>query len=306
MSAASAKPVITIPTPAEDAPPWLRVGVLAAVGFAVGILWPRVVGLRLGPAAPQDAASAVAAQAPGAGPVPQLRGSAQAGAAPSAAPSVVPTAAAPPEPKVSAQCTHGYAVTCRAPDGDVRKGKNCDTKGLDAVVIPKLVAIGACESADGLQGKLSVVVTAEFKRGRVVVDIGKSSTAKPSDAFVECLRKQLTAIDVGAVAHTEDRAVVAYPVTFTAIERVAAKPGEVPAAAAVVGAPAAAAGIEAEIAWDVALVRESPRTGAIVGRVRRGSKIRVLGEAQDNWYRVQFGEGAAVKDGWVVRGAIAK
>jgi hypothetical protein len=71
MGETSAKPVIHIPASKDDAPPWLRVGVLAAVGLVAGLLWPRLVGLRLGPSAPAEAVSASLGQAAPSGPVPR-------------------------------------------------------------------------------------------------------------------------------------------------------------------------------------------------------------------------------------------
>jgi uncharacterized protein YgiM (DUF1202 family) len=46
-------------------------------------------------------------------------------------------------------------------------------------------------------------------------------------------------------------------------------------------------------------VRDAPKTGAIVGRVLRGSKVKVLAH-QGEWYRVQYGS----IQGWVYRGTI--
>ena len=51
--------------------------------------------------------------------------------------------------------------------------------------------------------------------------------------------------------------------------------------------------------WDVAIVRDAPKTGTIVGRVLRGSKVKVLAH-QGEWFRVQYGS----ITGWVYRGTI--
>jgi hypothetical protein len=57
----SQAPLVLIPTKAQDQPSWARVGVIALAGFLIGIAWPRVVGVRLGPSLPEGtAASAVA------------------------------------------------------------------------------------------------------------------------------------------------------------------------------------------------------------------------------------------------------
>jgi uncharacterized protein YgiM (DUF1202 family) len=64
-------------------------------------------------------------------------------------------------------------------------------------------------------------------------------------------------------------------------------------------APATADANSAIIAWDSALVRESPKSGAIVERLLKGAKVKVLGH-DGSWYHVQYG----TIHGWVFREAI--
>ena len=54
---------VDVPAPDRDSPGWVKVGVIAAVGFVIGIAWPRVVGVKLGPNAPGETAAAAAAAA---------------------------------------------------------------------------------------------------------------------------------------------------------------------------------------------------------------------------------------------------
>ena len=54
---------VQIPAPAEDRPSWTRVGVITAIGFLVGVAWPRMMGVRLGPSVPESASSSAAAGA---------------------------------------------------------------------------------------------------------------------------------------------------------------------------------------------------------------------------------------------------
>ena len=78
--------VVEIPRPAEDSPAWSRVGVVGAIGFVVGILWPRLAGLQMAPNVPGDARGPeLAASAPAAAAAP----------APSGAPAASGSAAAP-------------------------------------------------------------------------------------------------------------------------------------------------------------------------------------------------------------------
>ena len=61
---------------------------------------------------------------------------------------------------------------------------------------------------------------------------------------------------------------------------------------------------EAQVAWEVALVRDTPKTGGLVARLPRGSKVKV-GSSKDGWFQIKFGEGYA-HEGWVYRGAIGR
>src|SRR5215472_17762350 len=49
---------VRVPPPGQDHPSWAKVGVIAVVGFFVGIAWPRLTGVRLGPGAPAEATPA--------------------------------------------------------------------------------------------------------------------------------------------------------------------------------------------------------------------------------------------------------
>jgi len=55
----------------------------------------------------------------------------------------------------------------------------------------------------------------------------------------------------------------------------------------------------ATVVWDIVLVRDAPKTGAVVGRIMRGSRVKVVAH-QGEWYRVAFG----TTEGWVYRGTI--
>jgi hypothetical protein len=59
-----------------------------------------------------------------------------------------------------------------------------------------------------------------------------------------------------------------------------------------------------QVVWEVAIVRDTPKTGQVVGRLQRGTKVRV-GVMQDGWYRVRYGSGFT-SEGWVYRGSIGK
>jgi hypothetical protein len=152
---AAGPPAVEAPAGAADTPSWTRVGVIAAIGFVVGVAWPRLAGVRLGPSLPDGAVAPVAAMS---GP---------------------PTTenAAPP---------------------------------------------------------------------------ASAATAEPTT-----------------------------------------------------GAQGSPAGLKAaQVEWEVALVRDSPKTGKVIARLPRGSQVRV-GPVKDGWYPVAYGNGFS-SDGWVYRGAIGR
>ena len=45
---------VEVPKPGADRPEFGRVGVIAGVGFAIGIAWPWLAGVRLVPSPPAD------------------------------------------------------------------------------------------------------------------------------------------------------------------------------------------------------------------------------------------------------------
>jgi hypothetical protein len=166
---AAGVPLVDAPSPAADNPSWTRVGVIAAIGFVVGVAWPRLAGVRLGPSLPDETASPIAAASASA-------------TAPAAEASSV-----------------GAAATAQNP--------------------PPSAAV---------------------------------PTSEPSAA---------------------------------------------PAASA--------AGLKAaQVEWEVALIRDSPKSGKVVARLPRGSQVRV-GPVKDGWYPVTYGSDYS-NEGWVYRGAIGR
>lgn len=324
---------VEVPAPDRDSPAWVKVGVIAAVGFVIGVAWPRVMGVKLGPSAPGEAAAAAAsaaASAKAAGRAPEAPpASVNAKSAPSGAPSATAMAtgssaasAAVPvgPPQISVQ--RGSVIACKTSDGESKKGKECGAlAGLDNVVPPHLRKLATCSAAEGQTGKLSFVATAVFPSGGLSWDVGKSSTVGNLEGITNCLRTHFSGVTATGVAHEHNRYTVAYNVTFApaAIEA-AGKPDKADKNAKdsadpadknakddktdKTDAPAAAAGGEASVGWEVALVRDVPKTGAVVARLPRGSKVK-LGAMKDGWYSIKYGDGFG-SEGFVYRGAIGR
>jgi hypothetical protein len=331
---------VEVPSPDRDKPAWVKVGVIAAVGFVIGIAWPRIVGVRLGPSAPGEstssaASSASAGRAPEAPPASvAAKTTAASGATPSAsAPAAVPAekaaapsaapaaAAAAAPPKITV--TKGNVLSCKTADGEKKTGKDCGpVAGLDLVVKPRVQSIATCSGVEGQTGKLALVVNADFNTGRFWYDVSKSTNVPNVEAITSCLKTSFhkTSVDKG-VPHEHARYTVSYTATLTPADGSSAsasaakaktdKGADKPAAPSEDEAPAlapapakqAAAG-EAAVAWEVALVRDQPKVGGVVARLPRGTKVK-LGSMKEGWYAIKFGDDYG-SDGWVYRGAVGR
>src|SRR5690606_10314213 len=140
--------------PTEDQPAWSRVGVVAAVGFVIGIGWPLALGVTIGPNPPADARPAPAATAP------------SASAAVVAVPSVSAAAPVPAAPTNTQLVVVGKGEVERCAVAGKRVG-SCDQLGFDAVAIPRREGLAQCPAALGLEGKLRMRFDVDFKRKHV-------------------------------------------------------------------------------------------------------------------------------------------
>jgi hypothetical protein len=296
----------------------MKVGIIAMVGFAIGVAWPRIAGVRLGPKAPAEFASAQSAATTRAEPPsPTTKVEAPSASLAVPQPASQPSAAASAAkaesnaaPKVAV--SRGAVLSCKTSDGESKRGKECGSlAGLDALLVPRIKKLAACTGAAGKSGKVSGVVTVDFGGNKLGIDVGKSSTVEGPEAIKECLRSDIAGVSVASVDHEHSRYVVVYTATLTQPEGAAAATASAtPAAAAEpVAAPAAAAsGPEetvkdgaATVAWEVALVRDVPKSGQIVAHLPHGTKVKVLA-SKDGWFKIQSG----AQEGWVYRGAIGR
>ena len=302
---------VQVPPASEDRPAWVKVGVIAVVGFAIGVAWPRLAGVKLGPNAPGESAPASSAPArvvDAPTNVPVSIGSAPASAQAPMASAPPPIPAAPSGPP-SIVVARGAVISCKTEDGEALKGVSAcgAVSGFDSFAQPRIRRLSGCSAADGATGKLSATFYVDFTSNRVSVDIGKSSTVPNVESIGACLKQQFAGLTtLGAVEHTHPRYTVFYSASFI-IKDGAANPATANAAGA--NTPATGTAITADapgaaVVWEVAIVRDTPRTGQVVARLQRGTKIR-LGNTQEGWYRVRYGNGFT-SEGWVYRGAIGK
>lgn len=300
---------VQIPRPADDQPSWTRVGVIAAIGFIVGVAWPKLAGVRLGPSLPADAASATASGAP---PASEAPGAAPAPAVPAAmatpSTAVAPPASAPAVRAPAVTVTHGAVFACKTSDGDSLKGGDCGTlPGLDSVVMPRLRKLAECADASGATGKLHLVAHPDFPRGDIRMALGRTQELSAADALLACAKGDVVGASLTGIAHDNPRYSVAYTVTFGGAPGASTGAAETEASSpAPPSAPAATGPVDgqAQVVWEVAIIRDAPKTGKVVARLQRGTTIRI-GAAHDGWYPVKYGDGFA-SDGWVYRGAIGR
>ncbi len=298
---------VHIPRPDADRPSWGRIGIIAVIGFAVGIAWPRIAGVRLGPSAPRtDGNTAEAASAAPTTPMVAASTMAPASVAPTV--SIAVPVASPPTVTVS----RGTIVSCKTDSGDSLKGKDCGKlSGFDAIAQARIRKIAASPAALDNEGRLNVIVTLDFATNKVTyVDVGKSSTVKTPDAFKAMLTSQFQGVSLGTVDHDEPRVTMSYSATMTAAggsvtPSIATGTGT-GTGTATLGTPSTPSVDDgtASIVWDVAIVRDAPHTGAVVARLPRGTKVK-LGDNQGGWFHVKYGDGFT-SEGFLYRGALGK
>jgi len=300
----AARPTVQIPAPEADRPSWLRVGVVALVGFALGVAWPKLAGVRIGPTAPAEAVSAVAAAA-------RAADAASASQIASASAAPAPPAPSANEPKpITVTVSHAAILSCKTEDGESLKGKDCGwLAGLDPLVQTRLKRLAQFPAAADNLGKLSVILGLDFKNNRISVEGGRSSTVKDVESLKSFVAGEVKSMSLKSVDHTNERYSVAYSVTLASGD---AAPGASGASTSGNATPSASANASGETVpegmalaqWEPTIVRDAPHTGAIVARLTRGSKVK-LGALEGGWYKIQFGPTFA-SEGFVYRGAIGK
>jgi hypothetical protein len=216
-------------------------------------------------------------------------------------------------------------LSCKTEDGDTKKGKECGgVASLDQVVSPRLRKLATCGAAEGQTGKLSFMVNADFASGRLGWDIGKSSTVGNHDGISGCLKTIFQGVALNGVAHEHPKYTVAFTATFAPSATPPADKAEAKDDKAAKDDHASASkakdddkkdddkkddkpiapGGEATVGWEVALVRDTPKTGQVVARLPRGTKVKI-GASKDGWYAIKYGD-AFASDGWVYRAAIGR
>ncbi len=295
---------VEIPGATADRPPWSRVGIIGLAGFVLGIAWPRVAGVKIGPSVPADAHVARVDPSGEASAAPGPSGAPAAGSASAAAPTGEPSA---PDPgaanKELVVVGPGKIVKCW--DKKDKKVEDCGTLQFDPIALPKLKDLAKCASAVGLEGKLAVGFEIDFQKKEVHVTRGKKTSLPGStvNGVVQCAARDFANVALEDVPHKYRHYTLAYTASFyppgkhPAQAEDKAEGGEGTAGATTSESPAGAS--SATVTWDTALIRKDPKDGEVVARLVRGTRVKVLAR-QNDWYRVE----SSGKVGWVYRGSL--
>ena len=287
---------IEVPNQKQEALRFGRLGIIVCVGFAIGILWPRIAGFKLVPSVPAQPAESSSADLTGA---PSDAKGVAASAAPSPE-SEPPPAAAEPAPADRPIVSEPQFIACKA--SGKKKKDDCDHVDFDGIARPHIQALAQCEGAARMTGVLSLGFDLDFEAQRVKAIKNGKSTSLPqadADALLACEKKEFSNVSLVGIKHQNDAYSIFYKVEFAKAD--VAKPAQAEPAPEASGEVTEASG-HATVTWDVALVRSSAsRDGAVIARVLQGTRVSVTGRRGD-WYRIKYDVKGNV--GWVYRTAI--
>jgi hypothetical protein len=266
-----------------------RIGIIAAVGFGIGIAWPRLAGVRLvpelpvAPASSQDLSGAPVESPP-----------ASAAKAASKPPAAKAPEATPSQPPVVGEA---QVTSCRDAGGG--RVEHCDAVDFDRVARSKLSSVEECEDAERISGVLSVGFDLDFTTERVTrVTSGKTTTLERAAlrTVLSCYEKKFSNVSLVGIPHEHQRYTVYYRVELKAQPPISLAGSDSPPD------PITPASGAATVTWDTALVRDAPGNDTkVIARLRSGTRVGVTGRSGD-WYRVKYD--AKGREGFVFRTAI--
>lgn len=247
-----------------------RVGVIALVGFLIGVVWPRLAGVSLVPEAPVEEEG------------------------PEGEDDAKPTQAATAEPEVIELTPEdrlgiGPAKITSCVTADGKKSSSCDEPDMDEVVHPHLISLLGCPAATGVFGTLSLGFTINFDDKKITDPTSGRSTDLPESTTKElllCAKKQLSAAQIPAISHQFAEYQVYYSLDFKTPEAAAEEKTSVTAASG-----------QATVQWRSAQVRkEAEREAEVQARLLAGARVVVTGR-QGEWFRVKYD--AKGREGWI-------
>lgn len=289
---------VKIPEPSEDRAISSKVGIIAIVGFAIGVLWPRLLNVKVGPTPPDNESRVVAASS---GPAPSASASVEPA---SSGPDMTDLGAEPPKVtnKETVIVAPGQVVGC------VNKKKDnvsdCGPFNFDKYVSDKLAAVGDCAFAIGQKGDWSVSLNVNFdeKKPSITVSEGKTKSTFGTMAtrgLLKCTQDELKTVELDKIPHTHMTYRVEYKMSFY-------PPGTSPEtdkAGGDTGADDETEVARATVVAAKAIVRDKPdrEKSKVLTKLPQGTHVKILNQDKD-WYEIESGK----TKGWVHRQAIGK
>jgi hypothetical protein len=291
---------VEVPASQEDGIKLARIGVIAVVGFAIGIAWPRLAGVKLVPSVPVPAAAEASARQLTGAPLEEK----PAGAEP-----------LPPQPSASAEkvpqervlVSDVQVASCKNEHG--KRVQSCDRVDFDRVAREHLRELSACPGTEQASGVLSLGFELDFGGDKIKsIQSGKSTSLEQDavDKLLACTRERFSNVSLVGIPHEQQVYTLYYRLELlpTSTGKASKTAGTEPTGASSASADAEAtpASGRATVSWDVALVRAAPaRDGEVRARVLSGTRVVVTGKSGD-WFKVKYD--AKGNQGWVYRTAI--
>ena len=291
---------VEVPGSQDDSVKFARVGIIALVGFAIGIAWPRLAGVKLVPSVPVPAAVEASAR--------ELTGAPLENKAPdlAAVPPAPSAAAIEKAPAERVLVSDVQIASCR--NGHGKRVQTCDHVDFDRVAREHLRDLATCPGTEDAAGVLSLGFDLDFEGDKIKnIQSGKSTSLEQDsvDRLLACTRERFANVSLSGVPHEQSVYTLYYRLELLAPAAAGGKAAQAEPA----GASSAAAADEATpasghatVSWDVALVRAAPaRDGEVRARVLAGTRVVVTGKNGD-WFRIKYD--ARGNQGWVYRTAI--
>lgn len=290
---------VKIPEPSEDRAISSKVGIIAIVGFAVGVLWPRLLHVKVGPTPPESGESRVVAAASASAPAASASAASSAGAG---EPEDVPVEQPKTTNKETVVVAPGQIMSC------VNKKKDsvsdCGPFNFDKYASDKLAAIGDCAFAIGQKGDWSLSLNVVFDDKKPTITVGegkiKSSFGRmATSGMLKCAQDELKTIELDKIPHTHTAYRVEYKLSFY-------PPGVSPEDDKPTGEPGADDEKDlgkATVVASKAIVRDKPERekGKVLAKLPQGTHVKILSQDKD-WYEIESGK----TKGWVHRQSIGK
>lgn len=284
-----------VPIEGADRPHLGRVGMIAATGFILGIVWPWLAGVTLVPRPPREELGGVADKA-SAEPAPPKKAPAASKAKP-----VKEVATSKPVKELK-RVTVGKPTFTSCRDDEGRTVSACDPIPIDDLVVPRLEAIQGCPAAKEIQGTLSLGMKVDFATGSVTRYLQGKSTSVPDSVakeLIECAKQGLASTSFAKVPHNHQDYTVFYLIEIAPPNEAASDDEARDAKADEDVTPASGM---ATVAWVAARVHSAPsKDSGEVARLASGARVKVVGK-QGDWYKVRWD--AKGSEGWVFKAAI--